>query len=263
MRGSSSFSTSDYKGRRGYYRGSFRKGGPSFRTSSRVRFAPTKNSRDRNGNVMLCSFCNSWFHLILDCPDWHKHSSVHYGEVEEANTTNDEHHQNTPPPRDILHMDRSIDEYNFTPNNDQPTPMRTEPANESTKPQQFNTFFAHLAYNIQHEVVNPKHEYYLHNRPYSPPDVHDLYRMHRKLHFDPLTSFHGICFDEGAPHSVTGINQWMAYLCKYPVPQELKKIQPTSASLIYGGKGKKRVVVESIGKVAIRAPLPAECYFDY
>ena len=37
----------------------------------------------------------------------------------------------------------------------------------------------------------------------------------------------------------------------------------TSASLIYGGKGKNRVVAESNGKVTIRVPLPALCYFDY
>ena len=73
LRRSSSFSMSEHNGIRGNYRRSFQKGGPTFHTSSRVHFTPTKNSRDQNGNVMLCSFCNSCFHLIRDCPDWHKH----------------------------------------------------------------------------------------------------------------------------------------------------------------------------------------------
>lgn len=91
MHGSSSFSTPDYNGRtfplrrEKNYR-TFR--GTSHRPQRQVTFAPTK-IRDRYGNVMHCSFCNSWFHLFRDCPEKER-TGMHFNEeqtVEEQQHT--------------------------------------------------------------------------------------------------------------------------------------------------------------------------------
>ena len=76
-----------------------------------------KNATDDTGRVLLCSFCKSWFHLVRDCPDRHQ-SSLHYGEIDDAPTIVKGHTDSTPSHLESLHMDNSIDEYNFNPRTD-------------------------------------------------------------------------------------------------------------------------------------------------
>lgn len=76
MRGTSSFSTLNHRGKRSFYRGSYRRGrGPLPQGSNCVIFAPSRNPEDSTGHTVLCCFCNSWFHFLRDCPEYNKHSA--------------------------------------------------------------------------------------------------------------------------------------------------------------------------------------------
>lgn len=71
IRGSSSFSAPDYKGRTPPFRRvQPNRGlrGTHHRTQLQVIFAPTK-LHERSGNFTHCFFCNSWFHLFRDRPE--------------------------------------------------------------------------------------------------------------------------------------------------------------------------------------------------
>lgn len=110
---------------------------------------------------------------------------------------------------------------------------------------------------------NPQHEYSHQIQPTISPDSSYINSLHSDLRFNADTTFHDICLDEGAPHSVTGVNQWMAYLRAYHLPTAFHNIQRPKLSITFGGKGRNRVQVMAIGRVAIRVPLPAKCYFDF
>ena len=106
LRGSSSFSTPDYKGNQQSYRGRGKRRGygfGSFRPTRRVSFSPVKNAADNTGRDLLCSFCNSWFHLVRDYLD-RQRSSLHYGDIDEGTTPDA-----TPSLLESVHMYRSID----------------------------------------------------------------------------------------------------------------------------------------------------------
>lgn len=91
----------------------------------------------------------------------------------------------------------------------------------------------------------------------------DVLNRHSNLKLDFTVPFHQICFDEGATQSVTGVNQWFAYLRVHHVPTAYHDINHFETRIIFGGKGKQNVNVAILGRVNIRAPLPGFTYFDF
>ena len=163
-----------------------------------------------------------------------------------------------------IYLDRSLDEYNLTPTPEPEViahhPDDTE-EHETSAPH--DTCFLNLAYHIEHEFKNPSNVYSMHTLPNIPPDSKKLRNLLPSLQVDANIPFHGLCFDEGAPQSVVGANQLMAYLRSYHLPDCLKKIEPVQTEITFGGKGSNRVQINTIGIVTIRMPLPAFSYFDF
>lgn len=263
MRGSSSFSTPDYRNRSwnvGFPRRSGFRGRP-YRVprygQRRVSFAPIKNAADSSGRTMLCRFCNSWFHMERNCPDKPSHNT----NLLETSDTLDQYEipfiaENQSEYNPTLHIDRSVGDYNITP----PTATDREDKNQDSE---FNTLFINLACKMDYEINNQSNEYYQHNIKSLPPDIRGIRSQLPNVKLDDQVPFHGFCLDEGAPHSVTGLNQWLAYLRKYHLPAQLKRVRMHKASISFGGQGPNRVQVNALGSIIIRVPLPAHCYFDY
>lgn len=254
MRGSSSFSTPDYRqnymarGRRRFYRGAR---GVRFndRTPSRpLRARLKKNPVDATGRVMLCSWCNSWFHLVRDCPDRVQFNSNYSDADDNPDPVVDEHHNDDPD--QALLMDKSIDEYAHDQSD-----YNVEPTDQ--------TLFLSLAYNIDQEFNNPRNEYCYHERTMIPPDPPVHNKLLTGIAYNTDILYYGFCLDEGAPQSVTGVNQWLAYHRKYHLPPHFKDISPLSTTITFGGIGGNKVKVQSLGTVVIRMPLPGETFVDY
>lgn len=203
---------------------------------------------------MLCSFCNSWFHLVRYCPE-RTRNNTHYGTTDDNDAPDDDQPSEDVP--DFANMDRSIDEYNFAPVDED------DAGREAAKANDVDYSYLSLAHHIDHEYLHA-HDCSMHrSRPIIKPNPNDLYHLHPTLTYDDTVPYHGVCFDEGAPHSVTGINQWMAYLRTYHIPPALREIDKKKIKITFGGKGKNQVKVEAIGTVVIRMPLPAESFFEF
>lgn len=168
---------------------------------------------------MLCSLCNSWFYLIRNCPEKPRgnfnfeDTVTNEAEIESLYKPNDAQHE----PVMYQNMDRSYDEYNFTP-------VEEDKEIQQTKAEQLDTLFLNLACNIETEYNNPHNVYVHHCRPNAEPDPKMLRKLHPTLEYDDQVSHHRLYFDEKAPHSVTRLNQWMAYLPIHHVPNKLKDI---------------------------------------
>lgn len=147
-------------------------------------------------------------------------------------------------------MDKSIDDYSL----DSPD------YNVETNDQ---NLFLSLAYNIDHEFNNPRHEYCYHERPSIAPTVPYDNSVISGLVYNTDVPFYGFCLDEGAPQSVTGVNQWLAYLRKHHLPPQFKEVLPQSTTITFGGTSGNKVKVQSLGTVLIRMPLPGACFVDY
>lgn len=268
MRGSNSFSTPNYR-RNNFNRGRYGYRGRSFPqrpNQRRVTFGPRKNPEDATGRPMLCRFCNSWFHLERDCLEKRKfYSNFSENQDTAQPSMNANLNENAaqydaidqPAYEHSMTMDRSLDEYNYTQHH------ITELQTEDEHPSVNDVLFLSLAYNMRYEFDNPQNFYSMHTRTTPPPSVNDLRDAHMDWNYDHDAIFHGLCLDEGAPHSVVGISQWMAYLRTYHLPDYLLQIKPHKSSITFGGKGKNRVQVRTVGTVIIRIPLPAHSYFDY
>ena len=120
-----------------------------------------------------------------------------------------------------------------------------------------------MAYSMEQEFRHLKYEHCDHSRPSITPNANVVNSLFPDLQYDKRGRYHGLCFDEGAPHPVTRANQWMACLRAYHVPTTMKTIQSYNPSIFFGGKAKIRVKTQSIGIVIIRVPLPAICNFHY
>ena len=75
--------------------------------------------------------------------------------------------------------------------------------------------------------------------------------------------FHGLCLDEGAPHSVVGLLQWFAYLKQIHLPDSHFTVHPTTSDVFFGGNDGNKVSASMLGVVIIRVPITDKCYFDY
>lgn len=95
------------------------------------------------------------------------------------------------------------------------------------------------------------------------PTLNDILKRHAIMNPNLTVNFHGICFDESAQKSVTGINQWVAYLQRYHLPFKFHVIYLFETTITFGGKSKQKVEVSTVEGVNIRIPVPGLIYFDY
>lgn len=250
MRGSSSFSTPNYRGRQLYpqrfqhYRhrnnGLQRAPAPP---------SPQRKLRDRSGNVMHCSHCNSWFHLVRNCPDLQRYH-INY-------TDNPSPLHDSPPDVEELpqiKFDQQLEDYNLH------TIQETHDAHSQIHNQHL---FMCLTHGQQHEFDRNSSFTYLHSDAAVTPTTKDVLSRYPHLQPDPTAIFHGFCFDEGAPQSVTGVNQWFAYLSTYHLPSSYHDIHQLQSTITFGESGKQKVKVSTIGRITIRVPLPGHTFFDY
>lgn len=187
----------------------------------------------------------------LDKPN----ARIHFSEHGRDETIEEEPSASNP----VLNVDRSIDEYNLA--------ITEQPSEPSSNAQSDNgALFLQLAWNIDNEFLNPRHEYSDHPRLNISPNTDDIERKLLDLQKDPMATYRGICFDEGAPQSVTGLNKWMAYLRKYHLTKHLHYIDENTrreATISFGRQSQNRIQVSPIGVVVIRVPFPACSFFEY
>lgn len=115
----------------------------------------------------------------------------------------------------------------------------------------------------QHQVQVHDRPTFLHmNQIAFFPHVKDLLNRQRNLKPGFTVSFHKICFDEGATHSVTGFKKWFTYLCAPHVQTSYKDLRHVETRIIFGREGKK-VCIATIGRANVRVSLPEFTYFDF
>lgn len=115
---------------------------------------------------------------------------------------------------------------------------------------------------MDHEINHPKPEFHIHNVSF--PIINDKIRSLMKAHKVPsLELFKRFCLDEGAPHSVTWLRQWLAYLSNFTLLDEVLKLHPVQSHLIFGVKDHNSIKYRALGMVNICFPLPYFTYFSY
>ena len=105
------------------------------------------------------------FHLARDCPDKNR-MNTNFG----STGYDDQSNQGNPPSTtiDFGQLDLSIDEYNFTPvDEDKEGQAQKQDTN-------LYTCFMSLVYNIEHEYHNPQTFYVNHARPVITPSAKEL-----------------------------------------------------------------------------------------
>lgn len=118
-------------------------------------------------------------------------------------------------------------------------------------------------HNTVHQFERTPHGYYLHDIFKIPPHLDDVLHHYPRLHQNLNVKAHGFCFHEGAPQSITGLNEWFAYLRLHHLPIEYHDIHKIKTTFTFGGKVKQNVEAKTIGRVHIRVPIPGQLHFDY
>lgn len=151
-----------------------------------------------------------------------------------------------------LEFDQSVDEYNLS---------QTHDPGEGTHQEHL---FLFLINKRDHEFERTPHGFYLHEIFKIPANLDDVLHRSPQLQLNLNVIFHGFSFDEGAPQSVTGLNQWFVYHVRlYQLPTEYHDIHKLKTKITFGGKAKQNLEVKTIGLVHIRVPIPGKLYFDY
>lgn len=145
--------------------------------------------RDRPENFLHCSLCNSWFHLISDCPE-KQQDNVNFAEQPTEIEPGSENEQDYDSYTDI---DRSVDEYNLSHPHDTGTQQHIK----------------HLYLSLEHsrhlKIDSPSHEtLYMHNLSDIPPHLDDILRQNPHLNSNIRVRFRGYCFDESSEHNIVG-----------------------------------------------------------
>lgn len=122
--------------------------------------------------------------------------------------------------------------------------------------------YMNLCNNIINELSNCQNEFHYFQRPLNEPSP-ILTTVLQRYCITEVLDFHGFCLDEGAPFSVVGLNQWIAYLHTHNLPYKLLIVTYTQNSIAFEGKGKEKVNCHPMGLVTIRVPLSDINYFDY
>lgn len=244
MHGSSSPSTSNYGGRSSFPH-RFSQFRPRRHDHTRPTFAQPLKLRDRAGNIMNCSYCNSLFHLIGECPDRLRlQPNTHYNDRLPENDVQVEEPSH-------VDFDTFIDDYNLS--------SATDPQEQDHN----ENLYMCLAHNQDPELRRHPHFSVLHTSAVIKPTDRDVLTRYPNINPNLQVAFHGFCFDEDAPQSVTGANQRFAYLSTFHLPSEYHNIYQLNSTITFGGTGKQRVEVTTIGCVHIRVPLPGQSYFNY
>jgi len=172
------------------------------------------------GNVLLCSFCNSWIQLIATCQERHKFdqmqsSSVHFSNSEhdcetDGRADQDQVQGNTP-----LELASSFEALELS------DCVEPSSADGSSSTMHYMEDFMALAYNIEFEFnISQSGSCAKATKPSIRPDRSGLKSISCLQDILRTASlFHGVFLDEGAPFSVIGVQQWYGYLLQMHVPQ--------------------------------------------
>lgn len=234
MRGSSSFSTPDYRGRLPPFRrdhSSREHGGPYNHTRRREAFSLTK-LRHRSGNVMHCSFCSSWFYLVRDCPK-RERAGKHYS---------DELH-----PRNLQPLEPVGNELNFEFDRCENEYSLSQPHDPGRQKHEKNLFLS-LTRCREHKPERHPQLVHMYKAAEILPILNDVLKRHPNLKPNLIVYFYEIRLDEGAPQSETGKNQSFAYLRNFNLPAEFHNIHQFQTVITFGRKGKQKVEVFMVGQ---------------
>lgn len=101
--------------------------------------------------------------------------------------------------------------------------------------------FLSLTHHVHHAIEKAELQTHYYERVSILPHLHDVLRHYRHLHPNLNVQFHGFWIDEGAPQSVTDVNQWIAYLKTFHLSGKYHDIHKLSAIITLGGLGNKKV----------------------
>ena len=116
--------------------------------------------------------------------------------------------------------------------------------------------FLSLVYHASTELENSRFEFSSHTPAQIPPRLDDLFKSYPQFALVPRAPFYGHCLDEGAPQSVTGVPQWIAFIRRYHLPARFYEIRPLDTYITFGGQGSNKVRVRTLGRITVRVPLP-------
>lgn len=187
---------------------------------------------------MQCSFCNSWFHLIWNYPE-HENTAVHYVDYTQ---TRDRLHTEFSRDQSVFESDRPVHEYNLSPFQDY--------GEQEHKIYLFLSLIQHR----EHELERNPQFFHIHEFAATSPTLNGVLNRHPNLNLGLNVKFHVVCFDEGAPQSVTGVNKWFLYLQTYHLPVEFPNIHQFETTITFGDKGQQKLEVSAVRRVNIRVP---------
>lgn len=96
-----------------------------------------------------------------------------------------------------------------------------------------------------------------------PPSLVELFAGYPEFCPVSVVTYHVICLDEGAPKSVVGVPQWLAFLRLFHLPPDFYCIAPLQNYITFGEKGSHHVRIATLAHIQIRVALPGHTYFDY
>lgn len=119
-----------------------------------------------------------------------------------------------------------------------------------------------VAYNNNYKHYNLQNGYYFRDRSKIPSHITPTAAL-KVIYYKLNAIFHGICLGKCARQFVTGTLEWLVYTRRYHLPSFLTTIIPSKQDIIFGGKGRNRVIARTLDTVTILVPLPFTCYFGY
>lgn len=117
-----------------------------------------------------------------------------------------------------------------------------------------------LAQKLYHDFKNTQNEYFLHKIPCNSLFPFAKYLL-KKFNNNSIPNFQGVCLDEGSTQSIKVLQQWLAYLYTYNLPDHLNNTKPFHAEIKFGGNGSYKVQVTKNGMITITFKLPAGSFF--
>lgn len=151
------------------------------RSQSLPTFTPTK-LRNRYGNVIHCSFCNFWFHLIQDCLE-RKHTVAHY--VDDTKI-GDRLHTEFLRDQSVFELEHPVHEYNLS-------------SSQDYGEQEHDEYLFFYSLTTENTNSGAAHGFHMHESAAISPTLNEVLKRHPNLNPNLNLKFNGICFDEGAP----------------------------------------------------------------
>lgn len=174
---------------------------------------------------MLCNLCNSWFHLVADCPYRTQATSFMF----------EAPHMTSPKEPEI-----SVDNCIENPDED----------SEEVQDHHADNFFAQI---VEQQSI---HSFTGLKPSFGHPKAIDINYSAYPEGSKAATPFLGICIDERASESICGKPQYEAYLRTVHIPTNMRALKPCATLLRFVGKSNKQLVLASLRQAVIRIPVP-------